>query len=196
MAKESTRVGVLLSKDRGRAEWPWEMENQACPPPLLEPSPGSTSHPPSRVEGEWALDQGKQVPGSSSRGRPFSCSVARVTQGGDSYHRGPGVMGTSPRLLSAGATGLWVGPHRPLLLTLWPPGCSWAGGGGRQAGGEPPRHLTRPPSLPLKTEAQGSGQAEVSQLARGHLGLQCRSPDARIMSVCTPCQNPGGLPAF
>lgn len=45
MAKESTRVGVLLGKDSGRAEWPWERENQACPLPLLEPSPGSTSHP-------------------------------------------------------------------------------------------------------------------------------------------------------
>ena len=82
-------------------------------------------------------------------------------------------MGTSPLLPSAGATGLWVGPHRPLLLTLWLLGCSWAGGGRRQAGREPPHHLTRPPSPPLKTEAEGGGRAEVSQLARGHLGLQC-----------------------
>lgn len=52
------------------------------------------------------------------------------------------------------------------------------------------------PSPPLKTEAQGGGLdgAEVSQLARGHLGLQCPSPDSRIVSVSARARTPEASP--
>ena len=52
------------------------------------------------------------------------------------------------------------------------------------------------PAPPLKTEAQGGGldRAEVSQLARGHLGLQCPSPDSRIVSVSARARTPEASP--
>lgn len=142
-----SRPGVSLGKREHKSECPPRQGQWKGRVALGEGEPGLPSaafgalsrihQSLPRAEGEATghagPDQGKQVPGSSSRG-PFSCSVTRVTQGGDSYHRGPGKMGTSPLLPSAGATGLWVGPHRPLLLTLWLPGRSWAGGGRRQAG--------------------------------------------------------------
>lgn len=117
----------------------------------------------------------------------FSCSVARATQGGDSYHRGLGKTGPSPRLAPRGASGLWVSPHGCLLL-----GRRWqeAGWAGASTSPDPT------PSPPLKTEAQGGGLdgAEVSQLARGHLGLQCPSPDSRIVSVSARARTPEASP--
>ena len=46
--------------------------------------------------------QGKQAPRVHEPMGNFSCSVARATQGGDSYHRGLGETGPSPRRPSAG----------------------------------------------------------------------------------------------
>lgn len=60
-------------------------------------------------------------------------------------------------------------------------------------------HITWPdpsPSLKIEVQCIDLDWAEVSQLTRGYLGLQCQSPNSSSMSVCTTSQDPKGFPAF
>ena len=60
-------------------------------------------------------------------------------------------------------------------------------------------HITWPdpsPSLKIEVQSIDLDWAEVSQLTKGYLGLQCQSPNSRSVSVCTTSQDPKVFPAF
>lgn len=58
-------------------------------------------------------------------------------------------------------------------------------------------HITWPdpsPSLKIEVHCIDLDWAEVSQLTRGYLGLQCQSPNSSSMSVCILLSNIAEVP--
>lgn len=115
----------------------------------------------------------------------LTCSVARATQGGDSCHGGA-VRGESP---FAAVRPLVY--HRPAVSG---PAQTPAAELPDTLGAAEGRlgvsvHITWPdpsPSLKIEVHCIDLDWAEVSQLTRGYLGLQCQSPNSSSMSVCIP----------